>query len=464
MDKNVAKPLGPVPFAVTNPERIPVKRYYDEAFYKLECEHLWPHVWQMACRLEEIPKVGDWVEYKNLGKSVLVVRTKAGIKAFHNACRHRGVQLATGHGNCEKRGFVCPFHGWRFNMDGDCTFVFGRHIFSEENLEKGDLALVPCRVETWGGSAFINWDNNAPSLMECLGPVAKRMDARNVDKLKIDTWHATILPTNWKTAMEAFMEGYHAMATHPQLHELASPGVNPFGSDSGGGVEPANPKTSKEWVDFMVSMITKLHSGMGGMVDDRELAVAQELQKNMELPEDMGAAAMAFFGRMNQEVTDRGRAAGVPVFDMNQVAATHEFHGVEFLFPHYFLLPFMSAMSSYRIRPLGPESCLFEIFSLSLHPEGETSEPPVFPALTPHDDPGYPEIPRQDYSNLPLQQVGLHAQGFEYMRLSKEKEGMISNYHRLIDGYLSGMDPARLAKASQIVNSGFEGPILDIGL
>ncbi|MBV9996122.1 MAG: Rieske 2Fe-2S domain-containing protein, partial [Caulobacteraceae bacterium] len=83
--------IGQVPFAVTNPEQIPVKRYYDEAFYKLECERLWPRVWQMACRLEEIPNVGDFVEYKILDKSVLVVRTEGGIKAFHNVCRHRGM-------------------------------------------------------------------------------------------------------------------------------------------------------------------------------------------------------------------------------------------------------------------------------------------------------------------------------------------------------------------------------------
>src|SRR5438093_12177819 len=81
-----------VPFQVDDPERIPTKRYYDEEFYRLECEHLWPHVWQMACRLEQIPEVGDWLEYKNLGKSVAIVRTEDGATASHNACPHRGVQ------------------------------------------------------------------------------------------------------------------------------------------------------------------------------------------------------------------------------------------------------------------------------------------------------------------------------------------------------------------------------------
>jgi hypothetical protein len=40
---------------------------------------------------------------------------------------------------------------------------------------------------------------------------------------------------------------------------------------------------------------------------------------------------------------------------------------------------------------------------------------------------------------------------------------MISNYQRLVDGYLAGVDPAKLAKGNQVVNSGLDSPILDIG-
>ena len=65
--------LEAVPFRVTNPELIPSQRYYDPEFFALEKEKLWPHVWQMACRLEEIPNVGDYVEYTILDKSVIVV-------------------------------------------------------------------------------------------------------------------------------------------------------------------------------------------------------------------------------------------------------------------------------------------------------------------------------------------------------------------------------------------------------
>jgi hypothetical protein len=97
--------LAKVPLRVVDQEKIPSRRYYDQAFFDLEREKLWPHVWQMACRLEEVAEVGDYVEYKILDRSVIVVRTKTGVKAFHNACRHRGLTLVEGSGNCKTKKY-----------------------------------------------------------------------------------------------------------------------------------------------------------------------------------------------------------------------------------------------------------------------------------------------------------------------------------------------------------------------
>lgn len=55
--------LRAVPHQIIDPELIPTERYYDPEFFELEKEHLWPHVWQMACRLEEIPEIGDYTVY-----------------------------------------------------------------------------------------------------------------------------------------------------------------------------------------------------------------------------------------------------------------------------------------------------------------------------------------------------------------------------------------------------------------
>lgn len=455
-----------VPFRVIDPELIPSKRYYDEKFFELERERLWPKVWQMACRLEEIPEIGDWVEYRNLDKSVIVTRTKDGVKAFNNACRHRGVQLVSGRGNSGAQGFICPFHGWRFAPDGRNTFVYSREIFSEEKLTPDEIDLVPVRVEEWAGCAFINFDENAVPLLESLGPVVQRLNARNVDQLKVDWWESAVLPVNWKLAMEAFMEGYHVMRTHPQLHLLAAPGMG-WASDNVGPSGPrgskARVKSAQDYARNTIRYLARLHAGMAGMVDAYEVDVAETLH-DMELPEnDFEAMAQTFYGRLNHEITEMGKKRGLPMFDLNQVAMEQEFNAVEFMFPHFFLLPMFSSMSSYRIRPLTPETCLFEIWALKLCPEGEERPVPTAPTPRAHDDPGFPEIPRQDYSNLPLQQLGLHAGGFDHMILSKQYEGLISNYQRLIDGYLGGTEPEQLAKAAHVVNNGYDAPIADIG-
>lgn len=454
-----------IPFKITDPERIPAARYFDEAFYQLECERLWPHIWQMACRLEQIPAVGDWVEYTNLGKSVIIVRAEEGVKAFHNACRHRGVPLTEGgHGNVKNQGFICPFHGWRWNINGDNTFVYGKHLFSEQQLDKGDLALIPCRIELWGGCAFINFDDNAPSLLEALGPVADRLEAHGMSRLRAEWWYATELPANWKIAMEAFMEGYHVMKTHPQLQRAAPSLYNArYGHDTGGIGVPVNPKMSvRQNIESQFKQLELLSEGMSGLVHQKEIEIARQLL-DVELPDDPAEAVKMWYGIVQDQITKQLGAKGEPIPDLNAVAVSDPINAVEFLFPHFFLLPFFSSMSSYRIRPLGPERCLFEIWSLTLFPEGEEPPAPMEPTVLPFDSQDFPTIPRQDYSNIPIQQQGLHATGFEFMRLAKNVEGLISNYQRIIDGHLTGVAPEKIARATHLLGGNFDGEILDLG-
>ena len=173
--------LDKVPFAMTQADRIPAKRYYDPEFYELERQKLWPRVWQMACRLEQIPHAGDFALYENLDQSIIVMRVdEKTIKAYHNHCRHRGVQLVTRSGH-SSGGFICPFHGWRWNRQGDNTFVYTPEAFSKANLCPDDLNLVNVRIETWGGCAFINLDRDAPPLRASLGHFADRMDMFKVE-------------------------------------------------------------------------------------------------------------------------------------------------------------------------------------------------------------------------------------------------------------------------------------------
>jgi hypothetical protein len=123
-----------------------------------------------------------------------------------------------------------------------------------------------------------------------------------------------------------------------------------------------------------------------------------------------------------------------------------------------------SGASSYRFRPLGPEETLMEIWSLARFPEGEEPPPRTAPEAWLPNDSRWPPIPAQDFSNLPRQQKGLHAKGFEYMRLNERLEGHISNLQRTIDGFLAGRPYEQLLPALEKVNnSPFDKPILDLG-
>jgi carnitine monooxygenase subunit len=466
--------LRAVPFPIDDPERIPVQRYFDPEFYQMELDHLWPHVWQMACRLEQIPDVGDWIEYENVGHSVLIVRTNDGIKAYHNACRHRGVPIAGGsgnaHGNCARTGFVCPFHGWRWNMDGENTLVYGKHLFSERQLDVDDIKLRQCRVETFGGCAWINHDDDAPTLRESLGAVTDRFDAHRLGDLRAEWCFGTVLPANWKVAMEAFMEGYHVQQTHPQLQQAAPMLYNSMYKEAGdkpglkaGMPRMANPEmTLAENIDVQIRSMELLSEGMAGMVHAKEVEIAKSLRNATEgLPEDQNMAIMMWLGMVMHQVSERLQAAGEPVPNLVEVSQSDPVNAVEFLFPHYFLLPYFSSMSAYRIRPLGPESCFFEIWSLTAFPEGQEPEPVMEPTVLPYNSPEFPPIPRQDYSNIPIQQKGLHAKGFEFMRLSNQVEGMISNYERIIDGYLAGVPQSKLAAANRMLGGNFDGAMFE---
>jgi phenylpropionate dioxygenase-like ring-hydroxylating dioxygenase large terminal subunit len=441
-----------VPHAVTVPDQIPKERYYDPAFYALEAEQLWPRVWQMACRLEEIPGVGDFVEYTILDQSVVVVRTSQDqVSAYQNACRHRGVKVVDGHGTL-KSGFTCPFHGWCYGLDGANTFVSKKKSFSEHNLARGEIDLVPVRTELWGGCAWINLDDEAPPLRACIEPFASICDAWQVEDLRTEWWEAFALPVNWKLAEEAFLEQYHVIETHPEL-------VIPkrFAPKDRAAFDPG------VFIDAELHYLHVMSEGMGGMVHANDVALA-EGQRTMTLPADPDGAMAAWHSSLNDAVVTwhRGRGSAMP--DLNELAAQGINETMFYAFPHYFVLPMYSSATSYRFRPLGPEETLMEIWSLTRYPAGHEPGRPVPPEPRAFDDERIPPIPTQDFSNLPRQQQGLHNKGFAYMRLSEGIEGGIANFERTLDGFLAGRPYDQLLGALHAVNvNPLERPVVDLG-
>jgi Rieske 2Fe-2S family protein len=443
----------PVPYAMEYSDRAPKERYFDPDFYQMEVEMLWSRTWQMACRLEEIPQPRDFAEYEILDQSVVVVRTDdMGVQAFQNACRHRGVKVVKGRGTCEGT-FICPFHGWCYGPDGTNTFVTRSKTFAEHNLQPDDLNLTPVRCEMWGGCAWINLDDDAPPLRACLEPFATVMDAWKVESLRTEKWFACRLPVNWKLAEEAFMEQYHVVETHPQL-VITGRDV----SRAGGSTDP------RAVIDAEIHYLRTMSEGMDGMVHANDVRVAEGL-RDMELPDDPKLAISTWLRTLNDAVVGWHRDRGSDIPDLNDLEARGLNEPMGYCFPHHFILPMYSSASSYRFRPLGPEETLMEVWSLARFPEDHEPAKPTPPEAWEYDDPRWPPIPAQDFSNLPRQQKGLHARGFAYMRLSERAEGGISNFERLVDGFLAGLPYEKLLPGLESVNvNPLESPVADLGL
>ena len=196
---------------------IPKERYVSRDFFDLEMERLWPRVWQMACREEEVPRVGDFLEYVIGDQSILVTRSGTDtIRAFYNTCPHRGTRLATGVGNFATGEIRCRYHAWRFELDGANKEVVDRHDFPPDMTDE-DVALKPIQVGRWGGFVFINMDPDCESLESFLGPLPSVLEHYHFEKMRFRSYRSVIIPANWKSVLDAFNESYHVQGTHPQL-------------------------------------------------------------------------------------------------------------------------------------------------------------------------------------------------------------------------------------------------------
>ena len=212
-----------------------------------------------------------------------------------------------------------------------------------------------------------------------------------------------------------------------------------------------------------IHFMRQLSVGMAGMTHEIDVRIAEGL-RDLELPADPELAAATWRRTLNDAVVKWWKANGVDIADLNELDRLGYSAPIGYCFPHTFILPTFSSASAYRFRPLGPEETLMEIWSLTRFPEGvEPPGKPTPPTPKAPDDPGWPPIPGQDFSNIPKQQRGLHNRGHEYMRLAKNIEGLISNFERVVDGFLAGLAYEELVPAIQKTNTTIDVPIADLG-
>lgn len=414
-------PLEGIPSNPDVPMRMLAKeRFTSREFLEREKEALWPRVWQMACRVEDVPGPGDFFEYQVHQQSILIVRQRdGGLKGLYNACRHKGRQLVKGTGSVEE--FRCPNHAWTYDLDGALKFVLSPDEFP--CAATYDLAVA--RVDVWGGFVFVTLDPGAPPLAEYLEPAISHLAPYGFDSMGMTLAVTIRMPCNWKVAMDPFIEAYHSAGTHPQLltgiddvnsrydlFGLHSRMVNPLYVPS----PRIGPVTEEAVFEATIEQLEGI--GFKGLSD-------------LELPPGMSSAD--FFADLTRSTAD---ALGVDLSGLTHDQLT-DIH-CWLLFPNLCLQATATETLGWRVRPDGdnPDSCLLDQYILKPMPAGAVRTPAQreFYEDWRDSEPGL--VLSQDYENLCNTQEGLYQLGFEGVLTAAEQEKRIVHLHDVLDRFL----------------------------
>jgi phenylpropionate dioxygenase-like ring-hydroxylating dioxygenase large terminal subunit len=193
--------------------RVPVGRYTSDEFFDLETQHLWPKVWVLAGRAEDIPEPGDYVTFDDLQDPVLLIRgADRQIRAFYNTCQHRGAPVVRDRKG-SARNLRCQYHGWTYDItEGQLVSVPDERDFVD--FCRGDNGLAQISCDVWANWIFVNQDPDAASLTDWFGPVLEQLEELAGETLSTVSVRSQVVECNWKVTADAFLEVYHFRHIH----------------------------------------------------------------------------------------------------------------------------------------------------------------------------------------------------------------------------------------------------------
>ncbi len=412
---------------------VPRARYTDKAFFDLEVARMWSRVWQLACREEQIPEVGDCLVYESPGASLFIVRSSPTlIKAFYNTCRHRGMRLCAS--DTSMAQIRCPYHGFTWNLDGSLKSVPAAWDFPQ--IKNNDVPLLEVRVECWGGFVFINRDREAAPLQTYLGNLPTHFADWPRDDVYLAINIRKVIHANWKACIEGFIESFHVAELHSQ--------ATPFSGDSSTqyDVWPGNENISR----FLEP---------SGIPSERhavrldEQAIYAAMMRTVtgwaevpRLPEGVRArTAMADLSRAAMSQLDQR--------DYSRLSDTEALDPAQYsIFPNIVIFRSLGYPYLYRFLPMrdDPHSTVFDFMIFRPKPAGNAAVPEVRrielgPQDTYTDCGAFPpwlgQIYDQDTEGLRNLQEGLRAGAAEDILLSRYQEVRIRHLQQTLMRYIS---------------------------
>ena len=186
--------------------REPADNYYSQARFDAEIAML-KRIPVAYCPSAALPDKGSYIARASAGTPLVVVRGLDGeVRAFINACRHRGMQVAKGSG-CS-RAFVCPYHAWTYNLEGNLRHIPGQVGFPGVDPQQHGLVEVSAREK--GGIVYVmqKGEITEEMLADCLDYFSPEQQMFETEDM--------VDEANWKILNETLMEGYHIKSLHSE--------------------------------------------------------------------------------------------------------------------------------------------------------------------------------------------------------------------------------------------------------
>lgn len=420
--------------------QIPTSRYIAPEFVAQERDSIWTKVWQVVGRVDELTNAGDWKQYQIFDQSYLVVRGKEGaIRGFVNACRHRGNVLCRDARGNAKRGFLCQYHLWSYDLDGRLKGMLREALAGP--IDKDTHGLIEVSVDTFAGFVFLNPDPNAAPLADFIGSeVATMLAPYHLDEMVTVMDVTEAIDCNWKVVLDAFQEGYHINGIHPQLLRVIN--IDPatsryrFFDQHSVSMAPFDVvgATPEQQVDGIMDLPETFPSTVAVLPRFQELVAEYRLDDGtLHFPDGVSARTL-----LQQATRDTLSDMGLDVSGLND-AQMSDNHGWV-LFPNFFMTIRAGEATIIMALPHpdgDPNRCIWRVASYMWLPDemkaAFTAEPIVVAEAGSYK---YFAALQQDYEQMPRQQIGLRNTALEHMALVKE-EVVIAHFHSVVDRYLA---------------------------
>jgi len=188
--------------------------YTSQRFYERERERIFFRYWNCIGHQSRLPSAGSYFTQEIMGVPLIVVRAEdMKVRAFVNSCPHRGSEVAEGSGTCAR--FVCPYHNWAFQLDGE---LYATPMWEEaeaQGFQKSGHGLQQVKLELWAGLMWVNFNpDSSPSLLDDLGDLPERTAPWQPESLVCVARTEYPMKANWKLFLENFSDGLHVPFVH----------------------------------------------------------------------------------------------------------------------------------------------------------------------------------------------------------------------------------------------------------